>query len=209
MTLDPLAVERDLVAYYDAEDDRTDRPLDGRRVALRDAFLADLSPGAAVLEIGPGPGRDTAAIAAAGHRVTAVELSFGHAGRCRAAVPDAAVVCASVRALPFDDGCFDALWSMSTLMHVPDNAIDGAIADIGRVLRAGAVATIGVWSGPDVEEHSPMDAARARPARLFSRRSPSRWEELLGRIGDVRSSAVWEDDPADDFRYHVVTVVSG
>jgi SAM-dependent methyltransferase len=204
MSLDPSAVEAQLIAYYDQEGDvRTRRPIGGERLTARSSFLEEL--GAAprrVVEIGSGPGRDASAFREAGHRYTAVELSMEHARRCRQT--GANVVRASARQLPFPDGAFDALWSMSVLMHVPNSAIEGALAELARVLEPGAVAGIGVWGGRDTEGTSDDDERAGRPPRLFSLRSSGRWRALLASIGSVDTFETFGDDGDFDYQWAVV-----
>lgn len=153
-SLDPTAVEASLAAYYDTEgDDRLHQPIEPRRLAMRGAFLESLSEGRRhILEIGAGPGRDAGAFIEAGHHFFAVDLSMQHARRCRST--GAHVVRATVRRLPFRRASFDSIWTMSTLMHVPDSAIVSALAEVSRVLKPGGAAAIGVWGGPDVEDYT-------------------------------------------------------
>ena len=196
------AVETDLARYYDGEgDERANRPIDPRRVESRDRILALLgrSP-RRVLEIGPGPGRDATAFLAAGHTYAGADLSAEHARRALAA--GAPVVVAPARDLPFASASFDALWTMSTLMHVPDTAIAPTLVEIRRVLAPGAIAAVGVWGGPDVEQALVHDRRPELPARLFSRRSPERWRSMLESLGTVVEFDVWSDDQGGDFDYH-------
>lgn len=189
MALDPRAVEADTARYYDAEGDvRCNRPLDERRVAVRDDVLGGLAPSSRVLEVGSGPGRDATAFVTAGHRFTAIDLSFGHAHRCHATGAPAAQ--ASVRHLPFASGSCDVVWSMSTLMHVPDEAIEDALDEIGRVLVPGGLLAVGVWGGVDALEWDERETGR----RLFNRRSDARWQRLLARVGAVDRYEAWTYD---------------
>jgi SAM-dependent methyltransferase len=204
-SLDPAEVEAALAAFYDQEgDERSSRPIDPRRVAARDAFLDSLSTGArrSILEIGSGPGRDATAFIDAGHRYVAIDLSIEHARRCQ--TRGAHVALASARGLPFPAASFDAVWTMSTLMHVPDSAIGVALAEVSRVLRSGGTAAIGVWGGPDVEDHSNDDVRQGRPPRLFSRRSSERWKSMLAVVGTVEEFETWGGD--DDFFYQWAVV---
>jgi SAM-dependent methyltransferase len=200
---DARAVEVDTARYYDAEGDlRCNRPLDERRVAARATFLALLDPARRVLEIGSGPGRDAAAFMAAGHRYAAVDLSYGHAQRCHATGAPAAQ--ASVRHLPFATGALDAVWTMSTLMHVPDVAIDAALGEIRRVLAPGGVLAAGVWGGADAVDWD----ERATGRRLFARRTDERWRSMLARVGEVERYETWTS-PNDTDTYQYAIVRSG
>jgi SAM-dependent methyltransferase len=204
VTLDPRAVELDTAAFYDAEGEaRASRPLDPRRVAAREELLASLGPSSRVLEVGSGPGRDAVAFVEARHRYAAVDLSFEHARRCGAT--GAPAVQASVRHLPFPTGAFDAVWTMSTLMHVPDGAIEGALAEIGRVLAPGGVLVAGVWGGADVVEWDERPSGR----RLFDRRSDARWRSLLATVGSIEAYESWTYDGAfDAYQWSVVRSAS-
>ncbi|HVE93993.1 MAG TPA: class I SAM-dependent methyltransferase [Acidimicrobiales bacterium] len=202
--IDPGQNELALAAYYDQEgDERLTRPIDPRREAARGEFLAALPARGrnSVLEIGSGPGRDAVAFLSAGHRYVAVDISAGHARLCRAT--GAAVALASARRLPFVTASFDAVWTMSTLMHIPNSAIKTALAEVSRVLVPGGFAAIGVWGGPDVEEHSSQNPGRGLPARLFSRRSDDRWQSLIATIGTIEAFETWGDD---DFFYQYSVV---
>lgn len=199
------AVERDLARYYDQEAAaRAERDIDPRRVAVRDWFIGSLPRGASTLEVGIGPGRDAAAFVDAGVSVCGVDLSVAHA--VLAARAGASPVVASVRALPFARASFDALWSMSTLMHVPNAAIAAALSEVRRVLRPGAPAAIGVWGGTNVETRHDNDAYD--PPRLFSRRSDRRWRDLLSIIGVVREFEHWSDEDGDGGSWYQWAVVT-
>jgi len=130
------ADEADLAAYYDQEAAlRANRPIDPRRVRARNTFidLLDVELRSAVVEVGSGPGRDAEAFVEAGHPITAVDLSIEHA---RLASRDGvAALQGSLYSLPFAPASFDAGWTMSTLVHIPDSRFDEAMTSITSVLR--------------------------------------------------------------------------
>lgn len=199
---DMSTVERALATYYEQDAAvRAHRPVDPRRVAARERFIALLDRGRGrLLEVGIGPGRDATAFVAAGVPVVGVDLAVDHAVRARSTGAAAAV--ATVRRLPFPDRTFTALWTMSTLMHVPNGAIAGVLAELHRVLTPGALTAIGVWGGPDVEHLSDIDVLD--PPRLFSRRSDARWRDLLGTLGTVDDFETWGHDGGFWYQWAVV-----
>jgi SAM-dependent methyltransferase len=207
-----LALERDTARYYDAEEGREGRPLDPRRIAARDRFIEVVRADGRnrpVLEIGTGPGRDALALINAGLPLVGVDLSLGHATRASAA--GVTMTVASGRALPFATSSIGALWSMSTLMHIPAVAIEATMLEIARVLAPDATVAVGVWGGPDVEHLSERDAAtQSTGRRLFSRRSERSWRSLLEIVGRIDVFEVWEAADADDdaFRYHMAFVTA-
>lgn len=182
-------LERELAKYYDQDAQRrAQAPLDPERVLRRREFTALLGREGRtrLLEVGCGPGVDAKAFQEQGLSVTGVDLSFQHVTRCRARGLDAHV--ASAQALPFADDAFDAAWTMSTLLHVPNAALGGALGELRRVLVAGAPLAVGLWAGDDTEGPSWFDVD---PPRFFSFRSDVRVRELLGQFGEIERFDTW------------------
>ena len=117
-------------------------------------FLPHLRPGISVLDCGCGPGtitRDIAQRIAPG-RVVGLDFS---ADQVAVAIADAAAQGianvefrqGSAYALPFDDNCFDAVFSHALLEHLKEP--DRAVAEFRRVLKPGGM--LGVctpdWGG--------------------------------------------------------------
>jgi SAM-dependent methyltransferase len=90
-----------------------------------------------VLEIGCGTGVHARLLAAAGARVTAVDLTPTAVEltrrRLELAKLDADVREADAESLPFADGSFDFVWSWGVIHH--SESTDRVIAEIARVLR--------------------------------------------------------------------------
>jgi SAM-dependent methyltransferase len=186
--------EADLVAYYDAEvRDRIDRPLPPHRLAQRDAFLNQVKGEGlkSVVEIGSGPGRDGEAFVAAGLTYTGVDLAPESVKACRSLGLDAQV--GSVLQLPFEDAAFDAGWTMSTLLHVANEDLWAALAEIVRVLRPQSPLAIGLW-GDKVVRESTWDGDRDfGPPRFFSIRTDDVLRGELQKHGTIESWMTWDD----------------
>lgn len=76
--------------------------------------------GSRVLEIGAGTGRDTAALAAMGHRAVALDFSPESIALVTEAAPDLVgrgIVRGDAFHLPFSDGAFDAVFHQGVLEH--------------------------------------------------------------------------------------------
>jgi SAM-dependent methyltransferase len=85
-----------------------------------------------VLEVGSGNGVVAAALAAAGHDVTALEVTLGSAQETQRRA-SCAVALASLPALPFAELAFDTVICAHTLEHVPD--LYAAACELRRVAR--------------------------------------------------------------------------
>jgi SAM-dependent methyltransferase len=186
--------ESDLISYYTNEiRDRHGRGLSDDRVRTRTAYLGHLDAEGrrSVLEIGCGVGRDGEAFVAAGFAYTGVDLAPASVEACRSLGLDARV--ASVLELPFDDGTFEAGWTMSTLLHIADEDLDDALAEIVRVLRPGAPLGIGLWGDEVGGERVWQDDSGFGPGRFFSIRTDGAMQEALARHGTVEQWLSWRD----------------
>lgn len=129
-----------------------------------------LRPGMRVLEVGPGSGTYTAAVARhlgpEGH-LTAIDIEPKIIERTRARVAaegltnfDARV--ADVFALPFEDGTFDAVFMIAVIGEIPTP--ERAAAEFARVLKPGGVLAFSeLWPDPDYP-HPPELAEWVAPA---------------------------------------------
>ncbi|MFC4946944.1 class I SAM-dependent methyltransferase [Pseudonocardia sp. GCM10023141] len=192
--------ESDLVTYYDNEvRARLERDLPVERVARRTDYLdlLEREERRSVLEVGSGPGRDAAAFVTAGLTYTGVDLAPGSVAVCRSLGFDVHV--ASVLELPFASAAFDAGWTMSTLLHVADDDLDTALAEIARVLRPGSPLAIGLWGDRQGSESRWGERPEFGPPRFFSIRTDDGLRDALQRHGTLEQWATW---PGADDRLH-------
>ncbi|MHB8960451.1 MAG: class I SAM-dependent methyltransferase [Candidatus Limnocylindrales bacterium] len=186
MTDDGDRLRADLARYYDQDAaERAARTLPDERVARREWFIGRLRGEGRqrLIEIGTGPGIDAAAFLAAGFDVTGVDLSPAHVELARAAGIDAHV--AAAQRLPFASGSFDALWSMSVLMHMPDPDLLAALAEFARVLRPGGLAAFGMWGGDGTAGPHPDDTFD--PPRYFNWRTDAAMATAIRRHARIES----------------------
>lgn len=93
-----------------------------------------------VLDLGAGTGKLTSTLAAAGHRVTALDPSEGMLAVLARSLPQVRAVVGPAEQLPFDDGSFDAV-TVAQAWHWLDH--EAAAAECARVLRPGGLLGIG------------------------------------------------------------------
>ncbi|WP_426998550.1 class I SAM-dependent methyltransferase [Pseudarthrobacter sp. N5] len=167
-----------------------------QRVAQHDAFIAMLKTEhrRSVFELGCGPGIEGLQFVQSGIHYTGVDLSEEHIRLATAKGLETSV--ASGRNLPFARASFDAVWTMSTLLHIPNADIDGVISELVRVAAPGAPIAVGLWSGDDEEVLNPEDDIE--PRRFFSRRSDETARRIFERHGNVESFVTWPEGAGEE-----------
>jgi SAM-dependent methyltransferase len=190
-----VAFDADLIAYYDAEATTGRRSAYGEfRSGLRSRF-ADLlrrQHHHRVVDVGAGPGLDTTGWRDDGFAVVGVDLAHSNVEVMRRRGLDA--LTGSLYRLPLRTAAFDALWTMSTFVHVPHDRFDEAIDEMRRVVRPGGLLGIGTWGGQDFE--GVPEFGDLRPFRFFSLATHDRWRSMLEAHGDVELFET--HDPGDD-----------
>lgn len=105
------------------------------------------SRGRRVLEIGVGLGADHQRFAEAGAVLTGVDLTQRAVDHARRRLDlfglDSDLSSADAENLPFDDGCFDIVYSWGVLHHSPDTP--KAVREVYRVLAPGGTARIMIY----------------------------------------------------------------
>ena len=175
-----------LRTFYDGEmTDRASRPVAPERVQRLADFLSVLRErdATSVLEVGCGAGRDGAVIHGAAFDYMGVDMSAAAIDVC--VTLGLRAVQADATHLPFEDNTFDAAWSMSTLMHLPNDDFGIALQELRRVVRPGGIVEIGVWGQTENRDWS------SRDGRFFRHRSDETLKEGLTRVGTVIDFATW------------------
>jgi SAM-dependent methyltransferase len=130
-----MGADEQTVAFYDAEA----RPYAAHSFEARQLadFMAELPPGAHVLDLGCGAGADSAAMMAAGFSVTSVDASIGLAAEAKR------LWNVGVRVMEFSDldfvDLFDGVWASASLHHARAEHLPGVFAAIRRATKSGGV----------------------------------------------------------------------
>ncbi len=179
------AYDRQAADYRDASS-----PLsDGVRAAL-DAFAARLAPGALVLEIGSGGGRDARELEARGLRVRRTDVAPGFVRLLRDAGHEAEVLDPLTDDLDLPDLLgrprgHDAVWANASLLHVARRDLPTVLGRLAAATRPGGVLRLAVKEG-DGEAWSTHGSIGV-PRRFTYWRRPG-LERALGAAGWVVDS---------------------
>lgn len=145
---------------------------------LRRAF----APGARLLELGSGSGRDAAAMLASGYQVTITdgsEAMLQQAARGHPELAGRAILHRCPDPLPYDEGSFDGVYALAMLMHLVPAQIEATMAEVARILRPGGRFFFSVPFRRDDIVADDRDAN----GRLFTNLPPDEWNAMGARCG--------------------------
>lgn len=95
-----------------------------------------LKPGARVIDAGCGIGATVSGLADAGFEAEGIDYAEETVARIRELAPELTVKVADVRALPYDEGSLDGVWSLGVIEHFYDG-YGPLIEEAHRVLKPG------------------------------------------------------------------------
>jgi SAM-dependent methyltransferase len=161
--LSPLRTAYNARAAWRNEKDR-----ESWQLAELHTFRSRLAPGTRLLEIGAGPGHDSAYFQEEGLVVVATDLSEKMIEHCRAKGIEA--YARDFLHLNFPPSSFDAVYAMKCLLHVPNHDLPAVLTAIRAILRPGGLLFIGTYSAPENTEGLRDDDDHV-PPRFFSWRT--------------------------------------
>ncbi|MBM2619128.1 class I SAM-dependent methyltransferase [Actinoplanes sp. LDG1-06] len=199
-------IERNRASYgADAAARRDASPKSSWKVDERAAFLDRLRVAGArtLLEVGSGTGQDSAYFQSEDLDVTAVDLSPAMVEKTRAKGIRAFV--RDVVALGLPEGSFDSVYSLNTLLHVPNTDLDAALRAIRAVLVPGGLFYLGVFGGDQEEGVAGED--QHVPPRFFSFRSDRQLLAHAAEAFEILDFHVYDDRAG--IRFQALTLVKG
>lgn len=133
------------------------------------------------LEIGCGPGRITAFLAALGLTPSGLDLSPAMISLASHLYPNLEFATGSMSALPYADNGFSGLIAWYSIIHVPNESLDTVFAEAARVLRPGGWFQLAFQLGDCVDHQS--EAAGFDVDLDFHRRSIDQVLTILHKHG--------------------------
>ena len=176
MTSERMRRAYDLIAARFAAANAT-MPADLARAAARLAEL--VAPGARVLDLGCGAGRDLAWLERLGLSPVGVDLSGGMLAEARQRTR-APLLQMDMRDLGFADGQFEAIWCCASLLHLSRSEAPAALGEMRRVLAPRGILFLAVQEGAgEGWERAPYGEVD----RFFARYSQAEVAGLLAQSG--------------------------
>lgn len=152
-------------------------------------FAAHLRPGARILDVGCGVGRDVGHFQQLGFEAIGIDRSAGMLAEARRRVASPFVQ-ADVRCLPFADSSFDALWVCASLMHLPKADAPTVLEECRRVVGHGHI-LLALKRGQG--ERWVVNSHGSQP-RFFAYYHPAEVELMAERAG-FRVLETWDNPP--------------
>lgn len=112
--------------------------------------------GAETLEIGCGPGRITAFLAALGLTPTGLDISPGMIAMAERHYPNLDFILGSMTSLPYADDSFVGVVAWYSIIHIPDEHLDTVFAEAARILAPGGWFQLAFQLGDRVDHFSDM-----------------------------------------------------
>jgi len=154
------------------------RWFDTRLTESMSRFAGRLGPGARVLDVGCGPGRDTAWLAEQGFDAWGVDLSYGMLLEGLARGVRSPLIQADMAHLPFRTGSFAGLWVCASLLHIPKAQAGDVLRELARVVQPGHI-LVAVKRG----EGEAWTESAGGGQRFFAYYSPAEIQLLMERSG--------------------------
>lgn len=178
-------------------DTRAEQPLE---LAMVDAFVSAVGHGP-VLDAGCGAGRMTRHLTGRGVAVEGVDLSPGMLEQARRAQPGTRLTEASLTDLPFGDGGFAGALVWYSTIHLADDDLRTALAELVRVVRPGGHLLVAFQAGTGTRDLTGTYRSLGHEVSLVRhRRTAEQMATLLHDLGTrevarlVRSPAGTEVD---------------
>jgi ubiquinone/menaquinone biosynthesis C-methylase UbiE len=159
-----------------------------------DLFLDLAGPGARLLDLGCGAGRDMAWLESQGATVVGSDLSAGMLAQARPRARGS-LVQADMRRLPFKTGYLQGVWCCAALLHLPKADAPYALAEMRRVLAPAGALFLSIQEGIG-EGWEPTTRYGEPIERFFARYRAEEMAMLL-----VESGFVIHDHTAESRRW--------
>ena len=167
-------------------------------------FAEHLGTGATVLDVGAGPGCDSAELRRLGLRAISLDLSLGMLAAGLPEFPGPRVQ-ADARHLPFRDGSVAGVWANASLLHLSPEEAAAALREARRVVCGFGLLHISVKAGAGAA----WESERYGEARWFQYWSEADLDALLTAAGFTVIASWSNSTPRADWLVRHATRAAG
>lgn len=146
-----------------------------------DALCDRVPAGAAVLDLGCGPGWETESLHERGYQAIGFDLSHAFLMHARQEHPADGVVRGDMRRLPFAAGTFAGVWACASMLHLDSADLDVALAEVARVTAPGG-AFVGSVQVGEQEAFVPRKSSPGHEL-FYGYRTPDEWRARVEAVG--------------------------
>jgi len=136
-----------------------------------------------LLEIGAGPGKDSAYFQEGGLKVICIDLSPEMVNLCKQKGLNAKVM--DFSNLQFPDGSFDSVYALNCLLHLHKKELPSVLVAINAILKSGGLFYMGMHGGIDYEGVWSEDPYE--PKRFFSFYDSDHLKRVVSEVFEVDS----------------------
>lgn len=168
------------------------------RVVVRgylDGLCERTPEGGLVLDLGCGPGWETATLHQRGFVAVGFDISRAFLEHARREHPADGHVRGDMRRLPFRDAAFAGCWASASMLHLASADLDTALAEVARVVEPGGAFVASVQVG-EREGFVPRKSAPGTEL-FYGYRSPEDWRARVEAAGFTVEDLVAELFEAD------------
>jgi len=147
-----------------------------------DLFLSKLEFPSKILDVGCGPGRDAKYFSENGFYVEGIDLVSEFIDQAKKNCPLGKFYLMDMRKMDFENGCFDGIWSMTSLLHIPRDQAEETLKEHARVLVDKGVMFLSTLEG-NGNDPLPASPKYGGHSKFFYRYQESELKELLASSG--------------------------
>ncbi len=172
------------VAYDAAVSERSRSKPERWKTDERKQFLKALQEAQcqSLLEVGAGHGRDSLYFSRKGFQITCIDVSAGMVSACLKKGLNALQM--DVMAMEFQDNSFDAVYSLNSMLHIPDTLLLQVLSQIKRVLKPGGLFYYGTYGGERSEGIWQDD--HNQPKRFFNYYPDYELIAILAQVFEIK-----------------------